>query len=107
MGIKIDFTQLEDALKDGVGDILNGVLDDVADDLEGPVREIASRLSIAVRRNRADLVEESRDQLLLIIEERQLRVREGAQGLLQDILGLGLEALVTGAAGGVRSLRIA
>ena len=107
MGIKIDFTQFEDALKDGVKGILNGVLEDAADDLDGPVREIASRLSIAVRRNRPDLIEESRDQLLLVIEERELRVREGAQSLLQDILGLGLEALVTGAAGGVRSLRIA
>lgn len=90
---------LVDAMESGVKDILNELIDGTVSDLDGPVREISARLTMAARRNRPDLVQACKDQLLLIVLEKELTLRSTADGWLDTVLNVGINALINGAVG--------
>jgi len=99
------FQPLVDAMESGVKDILGEIIDGSVEDLDGPVREIAARLTMAARRGRLDLVQACQDQLLLIVLEKELRLRSEADGFLDTMLNVGINALVNGAIGALASAR--
>ena len=96
---------LVDAMEAGVKDILAELIDGTVSDLDGPVREISARLTMAARRNRPDLVQASKDQLLLIVLEKELTLRSTADGWLDTMLNVGINALINGAIGALASAK--
>lgn len=99
------YQPLMDAMESGVKDILGSIIDGSIEDLDGPVREIAARLTLAARRNRPDLVQMCQDQLLLIVLEKELRLRSTADGWLDTVMSVGINALINGAIGALASAR--
>lgn len=99
------YQPLADAMEQGVKDILNSMIDGTIEDLDGPIREISARLTMAARRGRMDLVEMCRDQLELIVLEKRLRIEMEGTGVLDTILSVGVNALITGAIGALASRR--
>lgn len=100
------YQPLVDAMEQGVKDILNQLIDGTIEDLDGPIREISLRLTMAARKNRRDLVEMCRDQLELIVLEKRLRLEGQGDGVLGTILNVGINALVNGAIGALASKRL-
>jgi len=96
---------LVDAMEAGVKDILAELIDGTVSDLDGPVRDISARLTMAARRNRPDLVQASKDQLLLIVLEKELTLRSTADGWLDTMLNVGINALINGAIGALASAK--
>ena len=94
---------LADGMEQGLKDILSEVIDGTISDLDGPVREISARLTMAARRGRMDLVQASKDQLLLIILEKELRLKSSSSGFLDTIINVGVNALISGAIGALAS----
>lgn len=84
-------------MESGIKDILGQVIDGTISDLDGPVRDIAARLTMAARRNRPDLVQACQDQLLLLVLEKEMRLRSSSNGFLDSMLNVGINALVNGA----------
>ena len=97
---------LLDGMEQGLKDILNEVIDGTYEDLDGPVRDIAARMTMAARRNRMDLVQACKDQLLLIVLEKELRLRSESSGFLDTIISVGVNALINGALGALASQRV-
>lgn len=106
MPIKQDMAALEGALEGGLKGLLNELIDGAITDLDGPIRLAAQRLALAARRNKPELVAEVRDQLAVIVLEKELRLKSGGSALLETVLGIGLNALVNGAIGGLGSLKV-
>jgi hypothetical protein len=100
------YQPLVDAMEQGVKDILNQLIDGTIEDLDGPIREISLRLTMAARKKRTDLVEMCRDQLELIVLEKRLRLEGQNDGVLGTILNVGINALVNGAIGALASRRL-
>jgi len=96
---------LVDAMESGVKEILAELIDGTVTDLDGPVREISARLTMAARRNRPDLVQMCKDQLLLIVLEKELTLRSTADGWLDTVLNVGINALINGAIGALASAK--
>lgn len=105
MPIKQDMNALGDALSGGIKELLNELIDGSVKDLDGPIREIAGRLALAAKRKRPDLVEMCKDQLQLIVIEKELRLKAGASDIWETILSMGINALVNGAIGGLGALK--
>jgi len=99
------FQPLLDSMESGIKDILDQMIDGTVEDLDGPVRDIASRLTLAARRGRMDLVAASKDQLALIVMEKELRLRSEADGFMDTIINVGINALINGALGALASAR--
>jgi hypothetical protein len=93
-------------MEQGVKDILNQLIDGTIEDLDGPIREISLRLTMAARKQRPDLVAACRDQLELIVLEKRLRLEDEGDGVLGMILNVGISALVNGAIGALASKRV-
>ena len=70
MPIQINNQPIQDAMEQGVKDLLNHIIDGTVTDLDGPVRETSQLLTLAARRNRPDLVTEAQEQLMLILVRR-------------------------------------
>lgn len=100
------YQPLLDSMESGLKDILNSLIDGTIEDLDGPIREISARLSLAARRGRSDLVAACKDQLQLVVLEKELRLRSEADGFLDTFLSMGINALISGAVGGLGSLRV-
>ena len=96
---------LIDELESGLKGLLNELIDGSIEDLDGPIRLIAERMAMAARRQRMDLVEMCKDQLALIVLEKELRLRSEADGWFETILGIGINALISGAIGGLGRAR--
>jgi len=99
------FQPLLDSMESGLKDILDQLIDGTAENLDGPVREIASRLTLAARRNRMDLVDACKDQLALIVLEKELRLRSDADDFMDTLISVGINALINGAVGALASTR--
>ena len=84
---------------------LSRLLDGTIDQIDGPIREASNRLVVAARRQRTDLLEECRDQLVLAIEERKLAARQGFELTLNMILERGLGLLFNGLVAGLTGLK--
>jgi len=100
------YQPLVDAMEQGVKDMLNQLIDGSIEDLDGPIREISLRLTMAARKNRMDLVAMCRDQLELIVLEKRLRLEGQGDGVLGTVLNVGINALVNGAIGALASKRL-
>lgn len=106
MPIQQDQAALAIALEDGVKGILNEMIDDSIADIQGPIRDISMRLAQSIRRpDRQDLVEACRDQLQMLVLEKRLKAAEGIEGFVGMFINVGVNALVTGAVGGLKSLK--
>jgi len=105
MPIQKDMKALAGAMESGVKAILSQLIDGAITDLDGPIRDTAARLTLASRRGRQDLVDESRDQLALIIMEKERRLKVSGYDVLDTVLGIGLNALVNGAIAGLGALK--
>lgn len=105
MPISTDWKHLGGALENGVRELLDEMIDGAITELDGPIRDAGAMLAIAARRGRQDLVAEVQDQLALIVLEKELRLRTGGAELFDKLLGMGLNALVNGAIGGLGALR--
>jgi hypothetical protein len=92
-------------MESGIKEILGQLIDGTIEELDGPIRDISARLTMAARRKRMDLVEASKDQLALIVLEKRLRVEQMGSDLVGRLLGMGVDALIGGAIGGLGSLR--
>lgn len=99
------YQPLVDAMESGVKDILGSLIDGSIEELDGPIREISARLTMAARRGRMDLVQASRDQLEMLVLEKQLRVSMEGTGIMDTILSVGVNALINGAIGALASAR--
>lgn len=100
------YQPLVDAMEQGVKDLLNQLIDGTIEELDGPIREISLRLTMAARKNRRDLVEACRDQLELIVLEKRLRLEFQGNGVVGTVLNMGLNALINGAIGALASKRL-
>lgn len=105
MPIIQDQKAIQAGLEGGIKVLLNQLIDGTIQELDGPVRETSQRLAIAVRRGRQDLVQESSDQLALIVREKELRIKQSAGGMFDSVLALGMNALVNGAIAGLSGLK--
>jgi hypothetical protein len=105
MNSQEQFKPLLDAMENGVKGILGELIDGTIEDLDGPIREISARLALAARRGRKDLVDASKDQLAIIVLEKRLRIEGAGDGMFEQLLGMGIDALIGGAIGGLGSLR--
>jgi len=99
------FQPLFDAMESGVRSILDQLIDGTVEDLDGPIRDIASRLTLAARRNRMDLVEACQDQLKVIVIEKELVLKSGTSGFFDTVISVGINALINGAIGALNSQR--
>jgi hypothetical protein len=100
-----NLNNLTSGLEQGLKGLLGQLIDGTIEDLDGPIRAIALRMSLAATAGRPDLVEESRDQLALIVREKQLRLTLGGAGLFETMLSIGINALVNGAIAGLAGLK--
>lgn len=107
MPIIQDWGQLSNDLEAGLRSILNELIDDTITELDGPIRSISARLAMAARRKRGDLVEECKDQLLLIVVEKEMKLRGVSYDALGSLLSMGMNALVNGAIAGLGALKAA
>jgi hypothetical protein len=105
MPISTDWNHLNTELERGLKELLDGLIDGAVTDLDGPVRETAQRMTLAAKRGRYDLVEASRDQLALLVLEKELRLKVEGFGLFEQILGMGINALINGAIAGLGGLK--
>lgn len=105
MNAEEQYRPLLQGIEGGLKGILKGILDESIADLDGPIREISQRLAMAARRNREDLVLACKDQLSLIVLERDLKIREGLGGFWRSIMSTGIDAVISGAVGGLGSVR--
>ncbi len=97
---------LAEVMEQGLRQILNDSLGDVAADLDGPVREIGQRMARAARRQGGeDLVQACKDQLQLLLMERQEAIELAAGDPVGMAIGIGFDALINGAVGGLGSLK--
>lgn len=107
MPIITNWGELSNDLEAGLKSILNELIDDSITELDGPIRIISSRLAIAARRRRGDLVEECKDQLLLIVVEKEMKLRGVSFDVLGNLLSMGMNALVNGAIAGLGAIKTA
>lgn len=105
MPISTNWNHLNTELERGLKEMLNELIDGSIADLDGPVRETAQRMTVAAKRNRPDLVEASRDQLSLLVLEKELRLKVEGFGLFERMLNLGVNALINGAIAGLGGLK--
>ena len=92
-------------MESGIKEILNNLIDGSIEELDGPIRDISARLTMAARRKRMDLVEASKDQLALIVLEKRLRIEEEGSSIFESMLGMGINVLINGAIDGLGSVR--
>lgn len=106
MAIQKDTAALSASFEAGIKDILNSAIDGAITELDGPVREASNLLMLATRHGDMGMVAEAQDQLYVIALNKGLRLKQGGMGLFETILGVGMNALVNGAIGGIASLKI-
>jgi hypothetical protein len=76
--------------------LLSNISEGAVQDLDGPVREIAMRLSLAVAEGRVGLADEISKQLEVLIRIKGIRLKRSARGGLGLILQTGVGALIDG-----------
>jgi hypothetical protein len=76
--------------------LLGNIAEETRADLDGPIREIAVRLSQAVAEGRVGLADEISKQLEVLIRVRGIRLKRSARGGLGLLLQTGVGALIDG-----------
>lgn len=104
--VKHDMEAVAKELGDALIDQFNGIVESGMQDLDGPVREIAARMAVAARRKDQGLMDTCRDQLALVLQERQIQVKASAGGVMDFIVERGVTMLVNGAIAGLAGLRV-
>ena len=102
-----DWESLRDQIETAVRDQLAGLTNGTIEELQGPVREAANRLVVAIRRGPAGqkLVDEIRDELALRLLEKEIEARDAYSKVFDIILGTGLNLLFSGAIAGLSSIK--
>lgn len=93
-------TDLESTLKTQLAGVLTGSIDD----LNGPIRDAANRLTVAVRRGEPGLIAEIKDQLGIEMVRKGITVKGAGNGVLDAVLTVGLGMLFQGATAGMQSV---
>lgn len=104
--VKHDLEKVAQELGDALIGQFNTIVEDGMADLDGPVREIAARMAVAARRQDQALMEACRDQLALVIQEREIQLKAGASGVMDFLIERGITLLVNGAIAGLAGLRV-
>ncbi len=94
---------LETALKSEISKLVGGSIED----LEGPVRDAANRLVVAIRRGPtgAELVAEIQDELMLRMAEKKIAAKVAYSGVFDIVLGTGMNLLFSGAIAGLAAVK--
>lgn len=102
-----DWEGLRNEVEAALRQELSGLIDGSIDDLNGPVRDAANRLVVAVRRGPAGekLVAEIRDELALRLLEKQIKAKQSLNGVFDVVLGVGMNLLFKGALGGLAAVK--
>ena len=100
-----DWNKVRDSLKGSLTTQLAALIDGTAADLDGPVREAANRLTLAIQTGDKELVDETRDQLALYLVQNQMRLKGTLSDSLGLVLGVGINFLVDGALAGLGAVR--
>lgn len=104
--VKHDMEAVAKELGDALIDQFNSIVESGMKDLDGPVREIATRMAIAARLKNQYLMDACRDQLALVLQERQIQVKASAGGVMDFIVQRGVTLLINGAIAGLAGLRV-
>jgi len=96
--------EIEGALRDQLGGLIEGSIDD----LEGPIRDAANRMVVAIRRGPTaqPLVDEIRDELALRMLEKEIHAKKAVGNVMDVVLGVGLNLLFKGAIGGLSAVKV-
>lgn len=102
-----DWEGLRNEIESAIKAELNGVVDGGIDALNGPVREAANRMVVAIRRGPTaqPLVDEIRDELALRMMEQEIKAKASVGSAMDIVLGVGLNLLFRGAVGGLAALK--
>jgi len=94
---------LERALRQELNTLVGGAIED----LDGPIRDAANRLVIAVRRGPAGeaLVAEIKDELALRMAEKQIMAKAAYGSVFDVVLGVGMNMLFNGAVAGLAAAK--
>jgi len=101
---QIDWGTLQDELYGALAGALGNLAEEGIEDIRGPVRNLAERLAIAVRREDQRMIDALKLQLRALVEENEIRVRAESRGILDWFLEHGLDLVAGAAQAGVRSL---
>lgn len=104
--VKHDLETVARELGDALLDQLDSIVEEGMEDLDGPVRRISERMAEAARRGNQELMEACRDQLLLVVQEHEIRFKAGTEGILDFLIERGITLLINGAIAGLAGLRV-
>jgi len=105
MTIKKDWEFVTKELERGLRGVLDELIDGTITELDGTVRLTAQRMVLAAKRGQYDLVEASKDQLAMLVIEKELRLKVEGFGLFERLLSMGINALISGAVAGLGGLK--
>jgi hypothetical protein len=102
-----DWNGLRNEIESAIKNEVNGVIEGGIADLEGPIRDAANRMVVAIRRGPTaqPLVDEIRDELSLRMLEKQIKAKAAVGNVLDVVLGIGLNLLFKGAVGALGSVK--
>lgn len=103
-----DWEGLRNELQGALTAELAGLIDGSIEDLEGPIRDAANRLVVAVRRGPTGevLVGEIRDELALRMVEKQIKAKQSVNNVMDVVIGVGMNMLFRGAVGGLAAVKM-
>lgn len=94
---------LEGTLRSGLGELVEGGIES----LDGPIRDTANRLTVAIRRGRQDLADEARDALTVAMLEQEIKAKATMAPALDIFLTGGINLLVNGAISALAAVVVA
>lgn len=102
-----DWVGMRDGVEKALRQELNTLVGGAIEDIDGPIRDAANRLVVAIRRGPAGeaLVGEIRDELTLRMVEKQIAAKAAYSGAFDIALGVGLNMLFNGAVAGLAAVK--
>lgn len=108
MGQSTDWNAIRNAVEEALKGQVNSLVDGSIGNINGPMREAANRMTVAIRSGPTGekLIPEIRDQLELSLRIEEIRLKAAAQGSLNMILGIGLNLLFQGVTAGLGAIKV-
>ncbi len=100
-----DWVGMRDGLDKALRQELNTLVGGAIEDIDGPIRDAANRLVVAIRRGPAGeaLVSEIRDELVLHMAAKEIKAKAAYANVFDIVLGTGLNLLFNGAVAGLQA----
>jgi len=83
---QLDFEKLHQGLMRALGIATNTILEGAQQDIDIFLRAVAHDVAQAVAENRQDLLNETKAQIMVIVEKNRLRLRAGLMPVGQQLL---------------------